>query len=135
MARTKQALPKRADEVRRQIERWRKAGKKRRAMPEELWAAATELAREHGVYRISKGLGVRFDTLKQRVRPRGKPGKGAKPKQVGGFVDLGPIVPMATGSVVELSDARGSKVTIRLTAQSEVDVTKLASAFWRRRGR
>jgi hypothetical protein len=38
----------------RRFERWRKGHKARWPIPEALWAAAAEAAREHGVFRAAK---------------------------------------------------------------------------------
>jgi hypothetical protein len=40
----------------RRFERWRKGHKARLPIPEVLWSAAAEAAREHGVFRAAKAL-------------------------------------------------------------------------------
>ena len=58
----------RLSQLRRRIERWRGTRVKRSPMPPELWTAATELARELGVYRVARELGVGYGSLKERGR-------------------------------------------------------------------
>ena len=51
----------------RRFERWRKGHKARLPIPEALWAAAAEAAREHGVFRVSKALHLEYGKLKRMV--------------------------------------------------------------------
>jgi hypothetical protein len=41
-------------------------------IPERLWAAAAELAREHGVFRTAKALRLEYGKLKQLVEASGR---------------------------------------------------------------
>jgi len=64
----------------RRFERWRSAHTGRMPIPERLWAAAAELARERGVFPTAKALRLEYGKLKQRVEaavPAPK-GHGAK---------------------------------------------------------
>ena len=49
----------------RRFERWRSAHTGRLPIPERLWVAATELAREHGVFPTAKALHLEYGKLKQ----------------------------------------------------------------------
>ena len=51
----------------RHFERWRKGHKARLPIPEVLWSAAAEAAREHGVFRASKALHLEYGKLKRMV--------------------------------------------------------------------
>ena len=51
----------------RRFERWRKGHKARLPIPEALWSAAAEAAREHGVFRASKALHLEYGKLKRMV--------------------------------------------------------------------
>jgi hypothetical protein len=54
-----------------------------------------------------------------------------------GFVELSPAQLMGpmqpAGPVVELTDADGAQLTVRLPDNSELDMEGLAEAFWSRR--
>lgn len=119
-----------ADRVRERIDEWRRTRAKRTRMPEELWRAATELAREHGAWATARALGVRYDTLSLRVKE-----SGAAASAVGtGFVEL-PSLPRESAStqatVIELSRADGARLTLRLGDQSTIEVQPLIDAFCR----
>ncbi len=116
--------------VRRRIERWRWTRVGRARMPRELWAAAVELGRAHGAYRIARALGVNDQTLKDRLEEDPQAGDDGR-AAASGFVELGTMLPPTTAaqSVVELSDSTGRKLVIRLS--SAPDLPALVAAFWR----
>jgi hypothetical protein len=121
----------RLSELRRRIERWRGTRVKRSPMPPELWSVAAELARELGVYRAARELGVGYESLKDRAGARGEHGA----RDADAFVELAgaslvSAAPAAARSEVELSDVRGTKLVIRLADQA-VDVAALLAAFRR----
>jgi len=121
----------RLSQLRRRIERWRRTRVKRSPMPPELWSAATELARELGVYRVAREVGVGYESLKDRVEAEGEHGA----RRAEAFVELGGALlsaaPAAVRSEVELSDASGTTMVIRLAADQAVDVAALLAAFRR----
>jgi hypothetical protein len=99
-------------------------------MPADLWMAATELAQELGASRIARELGVGYGSLKERLGAGRK--NGARPTDT--FVELAgaalvSTAPAAVRSEVEVSDASGTKLVIRLGADQAVDVTALLAAF------
>ena len=128
------ALERRAARVaalRAQIEAWRRR-RQGRAMPGELWQAAVELARAHGAYRIARALGLSYQRLQGRLAvvsgdEQSADGAAATPH---GFVELSArLLPAAEQNVVELSDASGRRLVIRLGGQA--DVPAMIAAFLR----
>lgn len=121
------------------IDRWRATRAKRSPMPEPLWDAAVRLARTHGIYLIARRLSVNYESLKGRVAAATRAREGRVAKRAGAsFVELRPtaLLPGAlppSGPSVELGDARGATLTIRLGSGERLDVVALASAFWTRR--
>jgi hypothetical protein len=117
--------------VGRRIEHWRRVRVKRSPMPEDLWEAATELARVHGTAAVAWELGLGYESLRQRVE-RDRPAVQTK-----GFVEIDGAellgVGRNPGTVVELWDGDGAKLLIRLNEREALDVVSLAAAFWRRR--
>ena len=124
-------------EVRERIDRWRATRTKRSPMPAPLWDAAVRLAQTHGIYPIARRLPVNYASLKSRVGGArgGSEPKAAKPAAPR-FVELRPTPlplatsPLLTGPSVELVDARGEKLTLRLGPGERLDVVGLARAFW-----
>jgi hypothetical protein len=97
-------------------------------MPEELWLAAAELARGHGVNPIAEALNLNYYGLKRRVAESAKEGTPAGPV----FVEVPRPLPMPPSAcVVELAHPDGAKMTIRMDAGR--DLVALSQLFWSRR--
>jgi len=82
----------------------------RTKLPETLWQAAVELARQHGVYSVAHPLRLDYMGLKKRLD--GVPGsekKVAKPA----FVELIAAHPAAAECVIEFESSVGSKMRIQ----------------------
>ena len=120
------------EELQRQFAAWRSTGCKGRRIPEALWEAATVAARELGVNRVSRGIGVDYTRLKRRVAESGAPqvkssSTGAGPV----FVEL-PMdsVAQLPECLVEFEGVRG-RFTIRLAGHDPAAVAALAEALSR----
>jgi hypothetical protein len=114
-------------ELRERITRWRST-RATRAMPEELWSAAAELARAQGVHAVASALGLNHRRLKERCGECGE-----EPEEVApAFLEV-PVVAagVAAQSVVELSRSDGARMTIRVA--HALDVAELSAAFLGRR--
>ena len=71
MPRESPDIPPKIDKVLKRFERWRSAHPGRWPIPQRLWAAAVELAREHGVFRTAKILRLDYSKLKQLLESTG----------------------------------------------------------------
>jgi hypothetical protein len=111
--------------VYRRLEDWRRTRTGRERIPEALWAAAGELAREHGVNQVSRVLRLEFNHLKRmaaRITPNGR---GPTPA----FVEL--IAPQTAGApqcVIELEGQRG-KVRIEWKGTA-TELAAFSRALW-----
>ena len=122
----------RLSQLRRRIERWRWTRARRAPMPPELWTAATELARELGTYRVARALGVGYGSLQDRVGAPEETGRRAAEAFVAvDGASLFSAAPVTVRGEVELSDASGTTMVIRLAADQAVDVAALLVAFRR----
>jgi len=71
--------------VYRELQRWRSERKGRERIPEALWTAPGELAREYGVHQVSQVLHLEFNHLKRVTAAGGSNGR----KRAGpAFVEL-----------------------------------------------
>ena len=85
MNRESRPIPEPVAQLQRQLEQFRSAQPGRTKLPESLWQAAVELARQHGVYAVAHPLRLDYMGLKKRLG--GVPSrrrKAAKPA----FVEL-----------------------------------------------
>ena len=116
-------------QLQRQLEDFRSSQPGRMKLPESLWQAAVELARQYGVYPVAHPLRLDYMGLKKRlgeVRPhRGR--KAAAPA----FVEVVAAQPAALEAcVIEFESARGAKMRIHWKAAIPPDWTNLLQAWW-----
>ena len=97
-------------------------------MPEELWAAAVQMAELLGVWQVARELGLRYESLKRRVEE-----KAARKKAPTGFVEFrgADLVAEAAGdgTVIEVATTDGTRMVIRLGRGATVDPVTLLAAF------
>ena len=127
--------------VYRRFKRWRSAHTGRLPIPEPLWAAAAELAREHGIFPTAKALRLEYGKLKQRVEAVGPAAKGrvakvpaAAPRRARSappaFVELiAPRPGSFPAGVVELEGPRG-RMRIELKGIATAELVALSRALW-----
>lgn len=124
-------LPAEIEQIRDQLEDWRRTRPKRSPIPNSIWQAATVLAAEHGVHRVAKALRLNYPDLKRRaqaVAPAALPAKISRPT----FIELAcdpSLVPATAPCVVELENAAGVKMKISLPQAGGVDLVALVAAF------
>ena len=115
-------------QLQRQLDQFRSTQPRRTKLPEPLWQAAVELARQHGIYSVAHSLRLDYMGLKKRLG--GTPSvrrKGIKPA----FVELITPHPAALEEyVIEFEASRGGKMRIQWKASAPPDWASLLRA-WR----
>ena len=93
------------EETKARFEEWRQNRKGKASIPDELWAAAVEVARKEGVSRTSTELRVEWNHLKRRMAAA----SGASPKSAPpAFVELvAPRLQLHPECTIELEGLRG----------------------------
>jgi hypothetical protein len=133
--RSGRVLPRQVDKLRTQIDDWRKTKARRNSpMPAGLWTAAGTLARLHGTYEVAKALGLAHDSLNRRAAVGAKAETGGTAKATP-FVELWPGSESrgeGRGDTVEITNAVGDKLVVRLAADNRLDAVALVGAFVRR---
>ncbi len=125
-------IPEAILQLQRQLEQFRRTRPTRTKLPEPLWQAAVELARQHGVYPVAHPLRLDYMRLKQRLgRPPTRHRKAPKPA----FVELvAPHSAVLEDCVIEFESASGSKMRIQWKASAPPDWASLLRA-WQDAGR
>ena len=78
-------IPGAISQLQRQLEQFRSTQPGRTKLPESLWQAAVELARQHGIYAVAHPLRLDYTRLKQRLGGiSNRPQKANKPA----FIEL-----------------------------------------------
>ena len=135
-------IPPNMQKVYRRLRRWRSTHTGRLPIPESLWAAAGELAREHGINPTAKALHLEYGKLKQRAEvamPAVKKRVAKAPADVRRrarrtapptFVELmEPPSGSFPGAVVELEGPRG-RMRIELKGVATAELVALSRALW-----
>ena len=117
------------EKTRRRVARWRETRPYRGApMPAALWAAASALARQHGLYTTARTLRIDYGSLKKRLDAAGA---GGVPSPA--FVELPAARPTGLGPcVIDLEGRRGRRMRIEVTDVTVVDLVTLTRVAWGR---
>jgi hypothetical protein len=112
--------------LRARFDEWRQ-GPRRRRIPEALWGAAVQIAREHGVWQTSRELKLDYYALKRRVTKAARR-HGQSPSMK--FVEVAPkILGVAPACVVEMHDPTGRRLRVEL--REAVGAAEVAQALWK----
>jgi hypothetical protein len=117
--------------LQQKLEQFRSARTGRTRLPEALWQAAVELAKQHGVYPTARRLRLDYSCLKKRLGGRGgKAGRSKPEKAAASFVELFPRPAKPEECIIELEAATGTKMRIQWKASQPPDWSGLLRA-WR----
>jgi hypothetical protein len=123
------SIPEPIVQLQRQLDQFRSAQLHRAKIPESLWQAAEELAREHGLYAVAHPLRLDYVRLKRRVEGVAKP-KEKKKVASPGFVELIATQPATAECVIEFESKGGGKMRIQWKGSGAPDWSSLLRA-WR----
>jgi hypothetical protein len=118
----------------RQLEAWRASRQRGEAIPAELWQAAAELAHSHGLNPAAAALKLNYYDLQRRMLGRSAPRRG-RPRSAT-FVEVPvPALPNrgGEGDTVELVQACGARLILRLPRAAAKDLLPVVKLFLRRR--
>ena len=118
-------------QLQRQLEGFRSSQPGRVKLPESLWQAAVELARQYGIYPVAHPLRLDYMGLKKRLgqvpAPHHRNATGPSFVEV---VAAQPAPPALEGCVIEFESARGAKMRIHWKSSTAPDWSNLLHA-WR----
>jgi hypothetical protein len=121
-------IPEPIVQLQRRLDEFRSTRPHRTKLPETLWQAAMELAREHGLYSVAHPLRLDYTQLKKRLGGAvNAPRKAVAPA----FVELIATHPAAVlECVIEFESSIGSKIRIQWKGSAGPDWASLLRA-WR----
>ena len=129
-------LPIALSTARRQFDHWRsQQPNKRTRLPKELWQQAVALAKEHGLNKTARALGLKYYSLKKHLDETGTDALVAA-KPTPDFIELLPGTMTPGGMAKQQVDCMiewvdGSDVTVRMHIKGAglSDLTSLARVF------
>jgi hypothetical protein len=121
-------IPEPILQLQRQLDQFRSTQPHRTGLPETLWQAAVELAREHGLHPVARPLGLDYMGLKRRLA--GVPVAGKK-ATAPAFVELIAAHPATMAEcAIEFESSIGGKIRIQWKGSGAPDWASLLRA-WR----
>ncbi len=123
-------IPEPIAQLQRQLEQFRSTQPPRTKLPDALWQAAVDLARQHGVYPVAHPLKLDYMGLKKRLD--GVPRRTPKPaSQAPAFVELVAPQPVRFEEcLIEFECSSGGKMRIQWKGPGLPDWATLLRA-WR----
>jgi len=126
--------PPQLQSLAQRLKAWRSTRVLGQRIPEELWRAAAESARVHGLSRTATALQLSYNDLQRRLWGGRAPRRCRVP--VTQFVEL--AAPTAPAGVheqgtLELVQVSGARLTLRLPNASPKELLAIVQAFLRRR--
>jgi len=120
-------VPAALSATRRQLEQWRHRQSGRKRLPRELWAQAVALAREHGINKTARLLGLKYESLKKHLEAA-PPGASGPGKILPEFLELlpGARIPSSIECVVEWEEGDGAKIRMHVKGASMADLASFA---------
>ena len=121
-------IPEPIVQLQQRLDEFRSARPHRTRLPDELWEAAVELARQHGLYSVAHPLRLDYVQLKKRLG--GVPSLRKK-ANAPSFVELIAAQPAAMPEcLIEIESSIGGKMRIQWKGSAAPDWTMLLRA-WR----
>jgi hypothetical protein len=121
------SIPEPIAQLQRQLDDIRSMQPRRSRLPESLWSAAVELARQHGVYAVAHALRLDYMGLKKRL---GVTSNGRRNTTKPAFVELMTPPTVLPECVMEFESPAGAKLRIQWKASMPPDWASLLRA-WR----
>lgn len=123
-------LPRVLSRARLQFDQWRSGHRKHTRLPQELWLQAAAVAREHGLNKTARALGLKYYSLKKHLdemtTEQAIPAKGEP-----NFIELMPgvITPGSIECTIEWTDDGGPTVRMHIKGLGLSDLVSLAGVF------
>jgi hypothetical protein len=127
MNRKNTPIPEPVVQLQRQLEQIRSTQPRRSRLPESLWGAAVDLARQHGIYQVAHTLRLDYMGLKKRLNGVTSVRQSASKTA---FVELVPPPSTIPECIIEFESASGGKMRIQWKAAVSPDWASLLRA-WR----
>jgi hypothetical protein len=125
---SKLPIPEPIAQLQRQLEQFRSTQSQRTKLPESLWQAALELARQYGVYAVAHPLRLDYMGLKRRLG--GVPSRRRQASKPTFMELITPHPATLENCVIEFESAGGGKMRIHWKAAAPPDWAGLLRA-WR----
>jgi hypothetical protein len=118
------------DELRSRFEEWRRTRQGRRDIPDELWAAAVEVARRDGANRTALALRLDGDKLRRLMAAADAASGGAVPPAFVELVTAGGVPAAALPEYTLEVEGRRGKLRIHCKGVTTAELASLSRTLW-----
>jgi hypothetical protein len=128
------STPPQLQPLAQRLKAWRATRVPGQHIPDELWRAAAELARVHGLSRTATALQLSYYDLQRRLA--GGPPARRRRAPAARFIELAPPAPPpgpGEHGTLDLVQASGARLTLRLPNANPKDLLPIVRLFLRRR--
>jgi hypothetical protein len=129
-AKSNLVIPEPIVQLQRQFEQFRGSHPLRTRIPEALWRAAVELAREHGLNAVAHPLRLDYTGLKRRLAEISEVSEKKKARTPGFVEWVAPYAAAGAECVIEFESQSGGKMRIQWKGSGAPDWGSLLRA-WR----
>ena len=124
----KYEIPAGLKQAQERFAEWRNSQTGRRPIPESLWALASELAGQHGVFRTAQILRLDYNKLKRQTQTVAPVGE--QPSAPAAFVELMTSAsPQGCECIIEVEGPRG-RMRIEWKGPAAPDLAGLSRMLW-----
>ncbi len=131
---SRRAEPPQLQPLAQRLQGWRATRSRGQRIPEELWKAAADLARVHGLSRTATALKLSYADLQRRLSGQrvSRRGRQLSPPA---FVELAPALPASLREcgTLEVVQGSGSRLIVRLPNAKPRELLPLVKLFLRHR--
>jgi len=124
-------IPEALSEARCQLDHWRsQQPNKRTRLPKEFWRKAVPLAKEHGLNKPARALGLKYYSLKKHLEATATDeSKLAEARSE--FLELlpSPVTSPSIDCTIELEDGSGTTMRIHVKGARMADLVSFACGF------
>jgi hypothetical protein len=129
-SKSNEPIPEAIVQLQRQLDQFRSVQPHRTKIPESLWQAAEELARQHGLYAVAHPLRLDYVRLKRRLEGVSKREEKKRKTASPGFMELIAPPTSVAECLIEFEFKSGSKMRIQWKGSGGPDWSSLLRA-WR----
>jgi hypothetical protein len=127
--RVKYEIPAGLKEAQERFDQWRNSQTGRRPIPELLWGLASELARQHGVFRTAQALRLDYTALKRRTAGAASAKRRISAAQPAFVELLSSSSAHSCECTIEVEGPRG-RMRIEWKGSTAPDLAGLSRALW-----
>ena len=117
-------------DVQARFAEWRQTRQHKGRIPEDLWAAAVLLGKEHSTHKISRALRLSYNDLKARIEKSHPSRDTVKYTPSLDFIPIDIVSTPPAECIVEMEHRNGNKMRMHFKGKADLNLQAFAESFW-----